>query len=330
MKRLWTIVLGLFLVTGCGSSSVDPLGNWIKKSDFEGRPRGSAVSFVIGDKAYVGLGYNDDDDNEYLKDFWVYNSSIDRWDRIADFPGNGRIAAVSFSINGKGYVGTGYDGDNKLKDIWEYDPTLNTWTQKDDFLGGARYKAVGFSIDNYGYIGTGYGDDSVDKIDFYRFDPTASAGSQWLKVQSIGGSKRRGATAFTYNNKAYVCTGISNGVFLTDMWEYDPSVDSWTKKIDLEDDDSWTITRQNASSFVLDGKAYVFFGEKSGTLSDVWEYSFTTDTWIEKTAFEGATRTNAVAFNVGGTAIVTTGQTGSYYLDDVWEFRAFEEYNDED
>ncbi len=330
MKRLWTISLILFLVTGCGDNTVDPLGNWIKKSDFEGRPRGSAVSFVIGDNAYVGLGYNDDDDNEYLKDFWVYNSAIDRWDRVADFPGNGRVAAVAFSIDGKGYVGTGYDGDNKLKDMWEYDPVLNSWTQKDDFAGGARYKAVGFSIDNYGYIGTGYGDDSVDKIDFYRFNPTAAAGNQWVKVQSIGGSKRRGATAFTANNKAYVCTGISNGVFLTDMWEYDPTADSWTQKEDLDYDEDWTIDRQNASSFVLDGKGYVFLGEKSGSLLDVWEYDFTKDTWLEKTSFEGAARTNTVAFTVGGKAIVTTGQTGTYYLDDVWEFRAYEEYDDED
>lgn len=330
MKTFWTIVLGLFLLVGCSSSDDDPLGNWIKKSDFEGRPRGSAISFVIGDKAYVGLGYNDDDDDEYLKDFWVYNPLIDRWDRIADFPGIGRVAAVSFSINGKGYVGTGYDGDNKLKDLWEYDPDSNTWTQKDDFTGGARYKAVGFSLGNYGYIGTGYGDDSVDKIDFYRFDPTAATGSQWVKVQSIGGSKRRGATAFTANGKAYVCTGISNGTFLTDMWEYDPNADNWTKKASLEEDDSWTILRQNSSSFVLDNKGYVFLGEKSSTLSDVWEYDFSADTWVEKTNFEGAARTNAVAFTVGGKAIVATGQTGSYYLDDVWEFRSFEEYNEDD
>jgi N-acetylneuraminic acid mutarotase len=331
MKTFWTIVLGLFLLVGCNDSSDDdPLGNWVRKSDFEGLPRGSAVSFVIGEKAYVGFGYNDDAGDGYLKDFWVYSPLTDRWDRIADFPGNGRIAAVGFAINGKGYVGTGYDGDNKLKDFWEYDPVANTWTQKDDFLGGARYKAVGFSLKNYGYIGTGYGDDSVDKIDFYRFDPTAASGSQWVKVQSIGGSKRRGATAFTYNDKAYVCTGINNGVSLTDMWEYDPTADTWTKKTDLDDDDDWTIIRQNASSFVLDGKAYVCLGENSSSLSDVWQYDFSKDTWVEMSAFEGSARTSSVAFTVGGKAVVATGQTGSYYLDDVWEFRPYEESNEDD
>jgi N-acetylneuraminic acid mutarotase len=332
MKTFWTIVLGLFFIVGCDKSEDDPLGNWVRKSDFEGLPRSSAVSFVIDSKAYIGMGYNSDDDTNkgYLKDFWVYNSLSDRWDRIADFPGNGRVASVAFSINGKGYIGTGYDGNNKLKDFWEYDPTTNKWTQKDDFLGGARYKAVGFSLNKYGYIGTGYGDDSVDKIDFFRFDPSAATGSQWVKVQSIGGSKRRGATAFTYNDKAYVCTGINNGVSLTDMWEYDPNADTWTKKIDLTDDEDWTITRQNACSLVLDGKAYVFLGEGSSTLSSVWQYDFAKDTWVEMSSFEGSARTSAVAFTVGDKAIVTTGQNSSYFLDDVWEWRPYEESDTDD
>lgn len=333
MKTWWTIVFGLLLfVGGCNSSDEqDPLGNWVKKSDFEGLPRGEAVSFVIGDRAYIGLGYNDDNDDPYLKDFWMYNPATDRWDKLSDFPGKGRTASVAFSINGKGYIGTGYDGENKLKDFWEYDPVTNLWTQKDDFLGGARIKAVGFSLNNYGYIGTGYGDDSVDKIDFYRFDPTAAIGSQWVKVQSIGGSKRRGAASFTYDDKAYVCTGVSNGVPLTDMWQYDPVNDSWTQKQDLDEDEDWTIVRQNASTFTLDDKAYVLLGDKSSSaLSDVWEYNISSDTWVEKTDFEGAARTNAVAFTVGGKAIVATGQTGSYYLDDVWEFKPFETFNEND
>ncbi len=337
MKTWRTIVLGLFFLLACSKSNVSPLGNWVKKSDFEGLPRGAAVSFVINNMAYLGLGYNSDltisntdfDINGFLKDFWRYDPSMDRWYRIANFPGNARNAAVAFSVNGKGYVGTGYDGNNKLKDFWEYDPTSNTWTQKDDFIGGGRYSAVGFSLNNFGYVGTGYGDDLVDKVDFYRFDPTAAAGSQWVKVQSIG-SKRRSATAFTYNNKAYVCSGFNNGVFLTDMWEYDPTADNWTKKVALDSNSAWTIVRQNASSFVMGDKGYVFLGEKSAALSDVWEYNFVADTWTQKTNFEGAARTNAVAFVVSGKGIVATGQSASYYLDDVYEFQPFAAYNKND
>lgn len=338
MKTWWTLVLGLLLLAGCSKNDSSPLGNWVKKSVFEGIPRASAVSFVIGDKAYVGLGYNDgssetDATNGYVPGaFWVYDPAIDRWDStgIAHFPGNPRVAAVAFSINGKGYVGTGYDGSNKLKDFWEYNPETNTWKQMDDLLGGARYKSVAFTIGNYGYVGTGYGANGSDLNDFYRFDPTAAAGSQWVKVQSIGGSKRQAATAFTYNGKAYVCTGINNGVLLTDIWEYDPTNDTWTSKTALNDNSSWTIIRQSASSFVLNDKGYVCLGTNSGALNDVWEYDFAKDTWDQKTNFEGAARSNAVAFVVSGKAIVATGQSSSYYLDDVWEFHPSEEYNEDD
>lgn len=334
---LWTMVLGLLLLVGCNNSD-DTLGNWVKKSAFEGIPRGSAVSFVIGDKAYMGLGYNSDDDNEfkdeYLKDFWVYNPTTDKWIRVANFPGKGRTDAVGFSVNGKGYVATGYNGDdggNKLSDVWEYDPTTDKWIQKDDFAGGVRADAVAFNIGNYGYVGTGVGESSSEKNDFYRFDPTAAKGSQWTKSQSISGDKRIGATVFVNNSKAYVCTGTSNSSVIYTMYEYDPTKDSWTEKIKLNDDDNWNITRKNASSFVLDGKGYVCVGESSGTLKTVWEYDIAGNTWVQKTDFEGSARTKACGFTLGSKAFIVGGQSGSsYYLDDVWEFKPFDEYDDED
>ncbi len=332
MKTLWTIVLGLFLfLVGCNNNSDDPLGNWVKENDFEGLARSSAVSFVIGDKAYVGLGYNSEDDNEYLTDFWSFSPASGQWTKLAPFPGKGRTDAVAFSVNGKGYVGTGFDGDYYLKDIWEYNPSTNTWTQKDDFLGGTRRYAVGFALKNYGYIGTGKdGDNLAARNDFFRFNPAAASGQQWEKVASIAGAKRTEATAFTYKDKAYVCTGVSNSLTQTDMYEYDPTANTWTKKIDLNDDSDWSIVRKNACSFVLDNKAYICLGENSSTLSTVWEYDFAKDTWTEKTKFEGSSRTKAVGFTVGDKAYIATGQTGSYYLDDVWQFKPFEEYNDED
>ncbi len=338
MKTFWTIVLGLFLLVGCTSTS-DPLGNWVKRNDFEGLARGAAVSFVIGDKAYVGLGYNSDDNapnNGYLLDFWVYNSSTGLWTTIAPFPGHGRTNAVGFAVNGKGYVGTGFDDDNKLSDFWEYDPTADEWIRKDDFLGGARHYAVAFALSvgdkNYGYVGTGYGQDASDKNDFYRFDPTAETGKQWEKISSIGGSKRSGATAFTYKGNAYVCTGKNNGTSLTDMWMFNPNDNTWTQKIDLDDDSDWTIIRSNASSLVLDDKAYVFFGQNSSNTSTVWRYDFANDTWDEMSSLEPnlSPRYSAIAFTVGGTAYAGTGLTGGTYLDDMWEWRPYEEEDDDD
>jgi len=57
------------------------------------------------------------------------------WTQKADFGGTARFEAVGFSIESKGYIGTGNDGSSYLKDFWEYDPAANTWTQKAD-VGG--------------------------------------------------------------------------------------------------------------------------------------------------------------------------------------------------
>jgi hypothetical protein len=53
-------------------------------------------------------------------DYWVQKSNVG---------GLNRADATGFSLNGKGYMGTGYSGTYQ-SDWWEYDPASDTWTQK--------------------------------------------------------------------------------------------------------------------------------------------------------------------------------------------------------
>ena len=82
----------------------------------------------------------------------------------ADFGGTARHAAVAAEVNGKIYVGTGFDGAYK-KDWWEYDPVADTWTQKTDFGGVARHAAVAAEAGGTTYVGTGY--DGANKKDWW-------------------------------------------------------------------------------------------------------------------------------------------------------------------
>lgn len=61
-------------------------------------------------------------------------------EREIRFRGGLLYTATGFSINSKGYIGTGYDGNSK-KDFWEYDPATNSWTQKVHF-GEASFGQV--------------------------------------------------------------------------------------------------------------------------------------------------------------------------------------------
>ncbi|POY40708.1 galactose oxidase [Flavobacterium alvei] len=329
-KALATILIALFFVS-CSNSddTVELVGNWIKKSSFDGPARSSSASFVIGNYAYVATGYTGD---VYLNDLWAYNSDGDYWEQKADFIGVKRSAASAFELGGKGYVGLGYDGSSRLKDFYEYDPTTNTWTQKADFAGTARYGAVGFQVADKAYFGTGY--DGNYLKDFYQYNPTTNA---WTLSSGFGGNKRRNATVFVINDKAYLATGTSNNVLQYDFWEFNGATEVWTKKRDIDkatddDDDNeynedYQILRANASSFVLNNLGYVVCGDNSTT---IWQYNPGTDLWTEKTSLEASGRIDAVGLAINNRGFIMLGRSGTSYFDDLWEFLPNDEQVDND
>ena len=323
------IVAMVTFFTACSKdsdSAEDLLGNWVRMSDFDGVARSEAMSFVIGNKGYICMGYNG---KNRLKDLWEYNNDGDFWTQKADFTGTPRSAGVAFSIGSMGYIGTGYDGVNYLNDFWAYDPSANSWSKKADLIVGGdstlgRNDAVGFALNNYGFIGTGYNERWLK--DFYRYDP---ASDSWRQITSILGSKRMGASSFIIDGKAYVVGGYNNGNYNYDFYMFEPKGDSgvWTKKRDIKDsnkdesyDDNYKIVRAYASAFVINSKGYLTGGNNGSILSDTWEYNPSTDLWVKKSYFEGATRHRAVALTFSDKAIVATGSSSSYRFDDCWKF----------
>jgi N-acetylneuraminic acid mutarotase len=195
----------------------DPNTNsWIRKADFGGTARYSAVGFSIGNKGYVGLGFG-----PMKNDFWEYDPIGDSWTQRSDFP-YAREGAVCFSLGNKGYVGTGYDSNGlNHSDIFEFDPSTNLWSRKSDIPGLSRRAPVAFTIGNYAYVGMGY-NDTTYLTDFYQFDPIAN---QWTTVASIGGIPRYWSFSFSINNYGYVGVGSYGGVSIpirtSDFWRFE-------------------------------------------------------------------------------------------------------------
>ncbi|MCH2230355.1 MAG: T9SS type A sorting domain-containing protein [Crocinitomicaceae bacterium] len=228
-----------------------------------GLERSSAVSFSIGNLAYVGLGSSTGD--AYFGDFWEYNPATNSWSQLANFDGTARRQAVGFSIGSKGYVGTGVDenGDYR-KDFWEYDPSANTWNQLNDFGGSARQSAVGFSMGGYGYLGTG--DDGTPTKDFWQYDP---ASDQWTQKQDFPGSERAGAIGFGFYPQGFIATGYDiNFEYTDDVWEYNAEYDFWTQRNDFPG-----VARTKAVAFTIGNLAYVGTGYNDNYLDDFWSYS---------------------------------------------------------
>ncbi|MEM6844074.1 MAG: kelch repeat-containing protein [Bacteroidota bacterium] len=323
------IIISLVANSACDDSEEesDLLGNWIERSDFEGFRRSSAVSFSIGEFAFVGTGFNGDED-EYYRDFWRYNVGQNFWQRIDSIPGAGRSAAVAFAIGGTGYVGLGFDGDDELRDFYRYDPNADSWTQIADFGGTARRNAVAFGLNGKGYVGTG--DDGNALKDFWEYDPGSNT---WTQIPSIGGSKRENAIAFALGDFAYVGTGSDNGSLELDFWRFDPTLlpdFPWEKMNDLDEEDDYEVIRENASVFTMNGRAYIMTGLRGSVTNSVWEYNPSNDLWIEKTPLEGVARRDAVAFSVNERGFISTGRSGSSYFDDIWEFEPNDEEDEDD
>src|ERR1700754_1000517 len=87
---------------------------WTKGTDFGGGIRAGATSFVIGNKAYMGLGVTSPTqsytDLVYAKDFWTWAPCSNVWTQVSDFPGGVRESASCFVTGNKGYVGLGCSG----------------------------------------------------------------------------------------------------------------------------------------------------------------------------------------------------------------------------
>src|SRR5882762_9422970 len=95
-RTIYLPVIGFFVLTVfCNSScskatpSYLQTGDWIQAAAINGYPRSNASCFVVGDIAYIGLGYNETvggANNFRLSDFWSFSGDTG-WTQLADFPG---------------------------------------------------------------------------------------------------------------------------------------------------------------------------------------------------------------------------------------------------
>lgn len=286
------------------------------------------------------------------------DSMPESWTSLADMPSAGRYGAVSFVINGKAYVGTGYDGQFK-NDLWEYNPVTNVWIQKANLIGIARWCAVGYSVLEAGYIATGSGGQGYLN-DVWKYE----AGSNtWNSQPNFPGSPRMFSLAVTDNTNSYVYV-VGGSPNTNDTWRFDPISNSWvqlamypapsiygavgfmaygylhvgtgfvngsvTNTFYYYDPNSnaWFYhsalnapARYFATGFSINNNFYVYGGSNgSGTVfGDMLEYTTATG-WHTLDSLPGSPRYQATGFVINGKGYVTTGALGSTLFNDLWSF----------
>ena len=273
--------------------------------------RSGAISFSIGNKGYVGLGFDNNGGAGQLKDFYEYDVPANTWTRKADLPALGREEAVGFAIGDKGYVVSGVALGTNLKEVWEYDPAADAWTRKADFPGLGRHDAVGFVVGNYGYFGTGMTNltplDQLQLSDWWRYDPVSDT---WVQKNNFSGGTRNLSTAFSLGDKGYLAMGSNDYYLNNEWWQYNPATDVWIRKADFPG-----MARYAAGGFGLNNKCYVGnggvgLGATGPILFDWYEYDIATDKWAPKKP-QSLERYLGVGFVVDNKAYFGTGYSNS-------------------
>ncbi len=244
------------------------------------------------------------------------NGDRGNWKERSVFDGIPRSNAVSFTIDNKGYMGTGYDGDDYLTDFWEYNIDGDFWSQKASFPGTARSSASSFILNNKGYIGTGYdGDNELN--DFWEYDLNSNS---WIQKADFGGGVRRGAVGFGINNSGYVGTGYDGDNEKKDFWKYNSTTDEWEELVGFGGD-----KRIDATTFIINEKVYLGTGISNGLYKDdFWEFDPQSEVWTKKRDLDyeddyRVVRSNAVGFSINGLGYITAGYNNGA-LGSVWEY----------
>jgi N-acetylneuraminic acid mutarotase len=228
-----------------------------------GQNRGNAISFVIENIAYVGLGQGNTVD--FYNDMWKYDPATATWTQMADFAGEARRAASAFSLDGFGYIGLGQSITGLKNDFWKLNTTTNTWVQIGDFDGQARKNAACIQMGSQIFVGTGEG--SVDLADFWEYQPWSDS---WIARPNLPGLGRSGAVGWGIYPQVFIALGEdAAGTLKKDVWEYNVFTNAWTQRADFPG-----TPRKLATAFVVQNKAYVGTGYSlDGFKDDFYSYS---------------------------------------------------------
>ncbi|OIP81062.1 MAG: hypothetical protein AUK44_10770 [Porphyromonadaceae bacterium CG2_30_38_12] len=336
-KRLWAFIMQLlclsFLLISCSEYVDSPFPNITPLSipTPAGLERASATAFVANGKAYLLFGRQEAKSSAALNDCWQFDPNDASWTRKANFPGRGRVSAIAEVVDGKGYVGLGYNSGVHIyssdtvtfSDFWMYDPLTDDWQQKADFPEKAPNKAApvaacsSFAYKQWIYV-LGLSVDNYVFNEVWRYDTKLDT---WEKLANkYPGKIRSAGTSCSDGNRFFFGLGYDRESS-SEWWEYFPETDSWKKRKSIPENG-----RLNASAFAFNNRYFVTTGRRfGGTLTDgklfddLLEYDAAKDVWYKRGTLNGA-RENAIAFVLSNKAYIGFGENEQKRFNDLYCF----------
>jgi|GEM_PF-578718 len=211
----------------------DPLtGIWTQKASipdpYGELKRHDAISFTIGNKAYIGLGLgfsaggaNTPGGPIPFYDLYEFDPALNSWNQKADIPGyTARTMAIAVSINNKGYIGLGWNGNQttNYRSMFEYDPVSDQWLVIANFPSYFSVDAGAFALNSKLYLVGGVKLSPLSlSSQFYQYDPLFDT---WAVLPNFNGGSISAQFAVSDGTRAFVGTGFTGSLNgRNDLWE---------------------------------------------------------------------------------------------------------------
>lgn len=196
--------------------------------------RVNATATALNGCIYVGLGFSGgsiDRSESYLRDYYRFDPSDKSWTRLADYPSDKTVAAVSFSDGRYIYVGFGYRGFGN--ELFRYDPETDSWSSiaqpSKGYCPPRVMSPIAGTVGQRCLIGTGH--HPFEGSWLAAFSP---ADNSWQEQKAVPGKARHNAACATTDDRLFVFGGwhygdsLTNGFHFEDILCYTPDNDSWS------------------------------------------------------------------------------------------------------
>jgi len=209
----------------------------------------------------------------YRGGIYKYDDGADSWTNVLQRDTSITSPGKAFVVDNKAYILQSWADASSAQPSKVYDPAANTlktislYTMKDD--------ASGFATDQHIYVTTVAGFAPPPNYDTvwptYVYDP---ANNSFVKLDNAPGalSSRTGAVTFTINGVGYIGQGAW-GTQLDTYFAYSetgPAIQPVNEQLVTNGDTRNLGIRMNGVAVVINGKAYVGFGDGR---NDWWEFT---------------------------------------------------------
>lgn len=228
------------------------------------------ISFVYGDKIYVGLGTTTT--GTFVNNFKIFNTTTSAWSAGPIIPAamSTRKEAICFVLDNKAYIGMGRSSTSELKDWWRFDPSNNTWTQLTNYPV-TGYSGACFVIKDTAYV---IGAPFTDYGNIYQFDPAANSGLGKWNIKKNMVLPAISTTSFSIGDYGYIIGGDTGIELYNEVNRYLPS--SGEFKIFGQDP---TPPLNDVPHLVINFKGYLFYTK--ATFNTIYLYDPVIDKLID-------------------------------------------------